>query len=77
MRLLIGVAGAVLLVSSAHAGTIAAGPDPSRPFSFNFGSGAHVFGPVIFDSYRSLDGKNFYLDTNLQDRVAADCISAR
>jgi hypothetical protein len=62
MRLLIGVAGAVLLVSSAHAGTISAGPDPSRPFSFNFGSGAHVFGPVIFDSYRSLDGKNFYLD---------------
>jgi hypothetical protein len=62
MRLLIGLAGAALLFSTAHAGTMSVGPNPDRPFSFNFGSGALVFGPVIFDSYRSLDGKNFYLD---------------
>jgi hypothetical protein len=62
MRSLIGVVGATLLFSAAHAGTVSVGPSPDRPFSFNFGSGARVFGPVIFDGYRSLDGKNFYLD---------------
>jgi hypothetical protein len=60
MRFLIGLASATFLISAAHGGTISAGPSTDRTFSFNFVSGANIFGPPVIDGYRSVDGKNFY-----------------
>jgi hypothetical protein len=59
--MLIGLAGATLLFSAAHAGAdYAVQKNPYR-----LTSGGHIFGPVIFDRYRSLDGKDFYQDDSL------------
>jgi hypothetical protein len=60
--LLIGLLGATLLLSAGDAGTISPGlvqKNPSRSTLLQAGT---IFGPVIFDSYRSADGKNFYQD---------------
>ncbi len=58
---LAGVAIATLLASSARASMIYAGPGPDRSLALNFSSGP-ILGTVIFDGYRTLDGKNFYQD---------------
>jgi hypothetical protein len=60
---LFATAAAASLSSPAHASTVYAEPNPSARadlFSLKFGAGSS--GTVIFDGYRTLDGRNFYVD---------------
>ena len=66
--ILAGAAVAAFIASSAHAGTIYAGPTGAMPtdqsFSVNFTSGTSTTAALSFviDGYLSLDGQNYYED---------------